>query len=391
MLPDWPRRGRLTANRVRLCVLVASAVPIVALGQDAGVHPDRLNLTVAGAVSDVRRRDTASALRGLTETASRLRRAVRVDSIGTLDGPERTVLGLIADVAVDRARRVYVLDMAFEVVRVFSDSGVPLFEFGRSGNGPLEFRTPVALWIHASDQTVFVVDAGHGIKQFRLDAAGRPTLLRQTPLKGSARDACTFGEGVASLVATANRADSSSDANNMVYVTMSGGGERSFGSGYRSPNWLTRYVMGEGVIGCGRNQVVAALSALPFIRAFRGDGTPIWTARLADFTPPRMVESKTARGQSALGLDPEVPPHNSVRNIVSLGQDFFVVQAVLITRQALLSRSLYSEVETYLIDARSGQGVYVGRNLPLLNAIVGDFAYASATAPFPRVIRFRLP
>ncbi len=382
--------------QLRMQSLTAAAVAIVsftasAIAQDPGVHPDRRNLAVAGTVVETRRRDSSRANAVLNKMADRLRRALRADSIGTIDGPEQTVLGLITDVAVDRQRRLFVLDMAFETVRVFSSTGAPLFEFGRSGNGPLEFRSPVAIWHDEAKGTVIVVDIAHGVKEFRLDEAGRPTLLQQTQLKGSARDACSYGAGVAALVATPNRTNAASDADHMIQTLPASGEGKTFGEGYRSATSLVRYVMAEGVMDCGRNQIVASLSALPFIRAFSGDGKPLWVARLSDFVPPRMVESQASNGKLAVGLDPTVPPHNSIRKITRIGSEFYAVQVGLITRQALMDRSLYAAMETYLLDAQTGEGVYIGKHLPMLNAVVGDYAYTSETSPFPRVIRFRLP
>jgi hypothetical protein len=297
---------------------------------------------------------------------------------------------MIADVAVDSRGRVFIVDLAFEKVRVFSPTGSPLFEIGRSGDGPLEFRSPMAIMLRDPD-SVIVVDAAHGIKIFRSDASGRTSLLTHRGVNASTRDACAVGSEIAVLVSSANREDPSSDFDHMIRVVPPSGTTRSFGAGYRSSSQLVRYVLGEGAIGCIHNVIVAGLSALPFVRAFRPDGHEQWVAQLDDFQIPRYLERINSRGQPAFGLDPEVPPSNAIRKVSALGARHVLVQTVLVTRQALQDRSMYSDVDTYLFDAANGQGVYVGKALPLVDAVASDVLYATSLSPFPRVVKFRLP
>lgn len=60
--------------------------------------------------------------------------------IGTVDGPEETVFGRVAGVAIGADGRIYVADGQALEVRVFSPRGAFLSRFGRSGEGPGEFR-----------------------------------------------------------------------------------------------------------------------------------------------------------------------------------------------------------------------------------------------------------
>ena len=89
-------------------------------------------------------------------------------SIGTLEGEDEYVFGRVASVATD-GRHIYVLDRMATIVRVYDLSGEHLFDIGRPGDGPGEFRRPWVLGLTA-ERRLIVRDIGQArIHEFSAD------------------------------------------------------------------------------------------------------------------------------------------------------------------------------------------------------------------------------
>mgnify|MGYP002780042330 CR=1 FL=1 len=159
--------------------------------REPSVHPDAHNLRDRGSTVVVRRDTAARGRSALDQLAARLRSLVLMDSIGTLDGPAATVIGHIRDVDVAPDGRLFVLDDAFQRVRVFDRSGAPAFTIGGEGSGPLDFRTVWSGWVE-NDTTFAVPDGVLGAKYLTVTTSVRAALQRVTPLETSA----TGGSGV---------------------------------------------------------------------------------------------------------------------------------------------------------------------------------------------------
>lgn len=90
--------------------------------------------------------------------------ALRIDtlwSVGQSQSGSAVAFGSIADVAVDPAKRVFVVDMRLQTVHVVDSSGRPLRTLGRAGDGPGEFRFPSRV-TSGPDGHVFVLDQYSG-------------------------------------------------------------------------------------------------------------------------------------------------------------------------------------------------------------------------------------
>jgi hypothetical protein len=366
---------------------------IQANAQGTIVHPNSENLKAPANVIRVSRSDTVSGSAALDALARRLRLARPVDSIGTLDGALGTVLGTVDDVALDSAGRVLVLDMAFRMIRAFTPSGKPEFTVGGAGDGPVEFRTPIALWA-APDGAIVVVDVVHGAKWIALDRQRRPTLARRLPLVGAARGACVIADQLVIISPAMAPASGSVRAEETILrvYALSSGQHRSFGEPYRTTNPIVRLILSEGVVGCADDgTIITALSWLPFVHGYRRDGSLMWTAQLVDFQNGRTLERNDARGRPTVGLDPEDPRSSFTRKMTQLGGGFHAVQVGLITKETLRDGSLYTSVDTYVFETRTGKAVFVSSRLPLLGAAKGTSLYGFVNNPFPRVQVLRIP
>jgi len=107
-------------------------------------------------------------------------------SIGVLDGDDAYVFGDVRSLAADD-ERIYVLDRMANTVRVYDLDGRHLFNVGRPGDGPGEFRRPWALGladggrllvrdISQSRMHEFSVDAGELVADWRAPGGG-PTVI----------------------------------------------------------------------------------------------------------------------------------------------------------------------------------------------------------------------
>lgn len=162
-LARTPRRG--------WCAAVTLAAALAACG---GADADRpaparwggtVDTLATGAVvvrnPDAPQWDSASAWR------------VREDlRIGSADEEGPATFGSIADVAVDAAGRIYVLDGQAQEIRVFAPDGAHLRTIGRKGRGPGELADAVALRMRPGRTEFWVVDYGNA-RYARFDTAGR--------------------------------------------------------------------------------------------------------------------------------------------------------------------------------------------------------------------------
>lgn len=107
-------------------------------------------------------------------------------SIGVLDGADEYVFGDVASLAADD-ERIYVLDRMANTVRVYDLSGQHLFDIGRPGDGPGEFRRPWVLGladgarllvrdISQSRMHEFSADTGELLADWRASGGG-PTVI----------------------------------------------------------------------------------------------------------------------------------------------------------------------------------------------------------------------
>jgi len=371
-----------------LAILLSLSLGSESLGQAALVHPDEKNLTRRKPTTTLSRADSVSTNPELNFLARRLRQAIRVDSIGDVDGDEASVLGTIMEVVVDSSGRVGVLDMAFQQLRIFSAAGRPAFIVGQKGSGPMDFRFAVAAWVQSAGDFV-VVDAVLGAKQLSLRDRQSARLVRVTPLGADATGACGVG---GSLVAYAPTTDPALTLTNTLHRYDSTGRlVRSFGDGYRADSRLVTQMMSEGTVGCAPDgTVVAALSKLPFAQAFSEQGALRWTTRFSSFTIGRELEEVDDRKRRSIGIDPASPAHSYIRRIASIDRRFTAVQITLATLKSLRARESWARLDTYLLDNATGVGVFVSDRLPMLSGRSGDRVVGFENDPFPRVIFLRL-
>ncbi len=354
-----------------------------ALGaQQVTVHPTAANLRSVGAERTVGIRDTTSGDADLDRESRRLRRAVRIDSVGDQDGDEATVIGIINDIAVDSKGRVFVLDMAFQSIRVFAANGKPEFVISQKGSGPLDLRFGVAIWAE-DDGVVAVTDVVLGTKYLAGESKATTRLLRTVPSRGNPTGACG-SKGI--LVTFSSTADKT-----VSRIGPDGRELQRFGEGYDASTPLVRMIMSEGTVGCMRDgSTISALSKLPFVVSHGPNGVVRWRLRLTDFVVGRELEELDAKSRRSIGLDPQNPTSSFTFRIAPFGERHAVVQVGLRTARSLRERVLWARLDTYLVDVANGRSVFVSSTLPMLDELRGTELFGFDNDPYPRVLRLRL-
>jgi hypothetical protein len=89
-------------------------------------------------------------------------------AIGVEDGDEDYVFGKIGEMTVDADGNLYVIDTGFICVKKFNSDGEFLLQFGQEGEGPGEFRNPLAIATDAEDR-VYVAGFGTIVNIFDSD------------------------------------------------------------------------------------------------------------------------------------------------------------------------------------------------------------------------------
>lgn len=355
-----------------------------AAGQNAIVHPSSASLMGRATDRVVGLADTVSGDANLDRQARRLRTAVRLDSIGELDGDESTVLGLINDIAVDARGRVFVLDMGFSNLRVFSADGTPEFTIGQKGSGPLDLRFGVSVWI-AGNGAVAVTDAVLGTKYIAAESKSTTRLLRVVPNVGDPSGACESKGQLVTFSPGAKPADK------LVRRFNTAGRETSsYGEVYATPTSLARMIMSEGTVGCMTDgSTVSTQSKLPFILSHTADGAEQWRLRLRDFTPGRELEEVDEKSRHSIGADPKSINSSYTYRIAPFG-GYAIIQVGYRTARSMRNRVLWERLDTYLADVNTGKAVFVSARLPMLDEIRGSTVHGFDNDPYPRVIRLRI-
>jgi hypothetical protein len=321
----------------------------------------------------------------LSETLQRhldqLHAATRVASIGVFDGPEAFVLGEVGDVVLSGGR-VYVLDVQAQDVRVFSTAGAHLATFGGPGEGPGELFRPKALTHRPDSETVWVADEGRRLSQFSFNDEA-PRFDGTVKVDTGVTDVC-FTAGtlvVHGLLVVEERGP-------LQRLTTAGEvttvfGHQAYGSPSHSLNTL--FNMRTKIACSRRSPLIFYGTNLGELRAHQADGELVWITALTDFIWPdarelrdgRYSMVRQARLNKLVGLT--VLPDES--------SEALLVQVSLQEPGRETGGTWYEEtrLDSYLIDPLTGEGGYVGSDLPLVVAARPGVVATLTDDGYPRI------
>lgn len=308
--------------------------------------------------------------------ADRLMRYEAVASVGVFDGPAAEVFGKIEDVTFGSDGHIYVLDSQAKELRVFDRTGALVRRGGRAGEGPGEFMHPLSVAV-AEDGRVYVGEVEHTIEVLEPSVDGFASVGQLHP-DVAARDLCVLADAV--LV------HGHHVQTNRVFHRYSLEGELQarFGEVYGPEPVLLTHQIAVGRIRCpGRGDLVAfaPASQLPDVRGYGLDGAARWLSLLPDYRPT-IIEVTAGGGYSA-----RMPEDgwNGLFSITAPVRGYLLVQVSYITGRGAEEGAAFTRLESYVFDAETGDGGYVGDGLPpIIEA--DDRCYVTAReVPFPRL------
>lgn len=367
---------------LRKLTVAGLGVFVVTTGASSQIlHPTKENLELA--VTNVIRQSTGGATSpALRQVADRVKSARVEREFGKEEGDAIEVMGTVSAAVEDGRGRVIVLDRSFQNLRILDRDATKSFAFGRKGSGPTDFRTPMSLWV-SKDGTVSVADAVLGVKSFRLDTPQSARLTSTFKVVGDITGACLSGDEVATYRI------SRSEVPLVEVRTAEGKVRAAFGDPYKSTSSLSRAIMSEGTIACvGNRSFVTALSGIPFIHGYDSQGRRQWVSRIDRFAIGIQEETVNEAGRSSIGLQSGTRAFSYVISLVPYEDHYVFVQIANHTDRSLRARKEFELLDTYLLDAKTGEGVWIGSVLPKITSARANGFVAVSNEPFPRVLLY---
>lgn len=87
---------------------------------------------------------------------------IETNSIGVAEGEDPYMFGEVRGISAD-SDHIYILDWQVSMVRVYDHQGIFLWNIGRRGQGPGEFRDPIAIGIDDAGSNLFVRERVGGV------------------------------------------------------------------------------------------------------------------------------------------------------------------------------------------------------------------------------------
>ena len=287
-----------------------------------------------------------------------------------------SVFGSVADVAVDTAGLVYVLDEQAQEVRAFDFLGRFVHKFGGFGDGPSELRHAIGIEL-LGDGRILVASRDQRVKMFAPTEHGwSATQTIEAPV--GPRAVCSMRDGRVFINGYRQ------DANTLVHQLRLGADSvaPAFGEGYRDENWLIQMSLAEGALACangGHGVVVLGHRAIPLIRAFDSlDGSLVWSSKLESFSGLPVYQGVNERGRNYVrkGRPAEWDVLGSVHPVA---EGHLLVQ---VGHASMVRRTV--AIESYLLDSESGAGAFLGDEVPRAIPFEGGYV-ALYEDPYPRI------
>ena len=305
---------------------------------------------------------------------------------GRIGPPTPDLFASELDVVLGRDGTIVVLDRGNHSVKVFGPSGNHIRTFGRSGEGPTEFRDASAL-DRLSDGRLVVTERSNRVKVFSRTRHGEYEYTA-THKTGIVADYACSMDG--RFFISGWHMESNTVIHEVPLSITSVA--RSFGPGYEDDYWLIQDQMSNGPIACLKELglVIFAFQNTPVVRAYSVDtGDLVWSAHLQGYMQPPIWEETRPDGTGRI-----VFSGKGIRDRVTLltpvSSQHVLLQTVRyepITDPAAASVIEDLQVRSHLIDAKTGQGALISASLPLIPVVDPTHQYYAGVwlLPFPRL------
>lgn len=315
------------------------------------------------------------------EWASKIKRlldARPVLSIGDdSEGPSN--FGRILDAAVSSSGHLFLLDGPSQEVRIFDSAGRFVQALGGVGDGPGEFRYANRIDLTSDGRLVV---ASRGLPELdvfsQTDSGWIPGTALRLP---TAPDDLCVGAGGELVIAGYRR-----EENTVVHVIDKAPHDsvRSFAPGYQADHWLLQDQLGKGMVACLADpaRIVFAYELLPVVRSFDlGSGDLGWTSRIENHHQPVVIHRVRPDGRIGIRRG-----HSGTEDLVAelhaVTRGYLLLQVARADR----GRNRNMQVLSYLVDADTGSGIYMGNEaLPPVLSVFESGYVAMFEDPYPRV------
>jgi hypothetical protein len=296
--------------------------------------------------------------------------------IGVFSGDDERTIGTIADAAFGPAGLLLVLDGRFSEVKTFDHDGRPAGSFGGVGQGPGEFFAAYSLAV-SDVGDVLVTDEARKVQRFSRSAGGEWRFHSARAMHGVVSEICVSDDGEYVVA-------HSDDVAGSVYSLPPDGREQPtlVADLYRSSNPAIRHLLGEAKLACDRRSgtLFVLSKRLGELYAFR-DGKLTWAAHFSDFRAPTVREMPAGPVQS--GLDHPNDTMHVGEAVTVFDSSRVIVQFAVYERGHGASAPL--AYDTYVLDAISGEGEYIGAVDVVVFDVRGRQVLVGQEDPYPRI------
>ena len=302
--------------------------------------------------------------------------------VGTLEGSENDVFGMIRDVAIGPKDEVFVLDDQQVRVKVYSGVGEFLTSFGRRGEGPGEFRIPVSISVGV-DGSVFVLDPGNlRISVFHL-ADSEYELEREIPLTFPPEDLCVTGDD--RLFLLGYREEFTIHEINALGEILHSMAPAVEAEDFRDTRWHLRvkqaYATGFLVCPPDTDFLVFLSKHFGFVQAFDRGGSLAWQHQIEGFKGIRLRQTERGTLQFA-PADGNLSTSETAAGIVDSGSERVTIQFGT-TRPG--TDNDFSVIETRYLSLQNGTEIERRTDLPHIGDSKGSLLVAFENSPFPKI------
>ncbi len=347
-------------------------------GQGGVVHPDPARYILP--VRPEHFLEKTSAVEG-TVAAATLELGSSLVRIGELEGPAEYVIGKILDVSLDHGGDLVVLDSRYNNVRIYDDAGRFLLSAGGPGEGPGELLRPTALAVDRRGR-IYVADRGNRRLTIFQRTGQEITLHRTMNLTDLwPNDMCALGDRIVINGLRQNETGSELGSELLHVFDEELRHITSFGRTYSTGNRHIQPPMSIGHVLCvPPDKIIFVPSGLPIIYAYSIDGQPLWITMIAQYRPFPYIELP----RSMISSIPDEGANHTV-SVVGAPDGWIVVQVAFTTPESREAGEPFVRLDTYLLRDESGEGIYLGEDLPLLAYVDDDKAVVVEQDPFPRL------
>jgi outer membrane protein assembly factor BamB len=319
---------------------------------------------------------------GLTDVVAALRGAELLYRIGERDADPEHMFGLVSDVTVQDGV-FYTLDARFSELRRYRvETGALQGRLGGPGEGPAELHAPENLHVVGEDVVAVSDPQRVAVKVLALRADTLKhlrTIRHRLPMAATCvRDSTIYVHAI----------DPKSESRHTIHAfTLQGEKTAAFGAGYRSESPVLSLQLSSGPIACvcDKSLVVTAQQGTPMLYGYSAaSGERRWVTRVEDYRPVHVE----VRGQ-ATRFRGEDRSDSITRRLTVLPTGDVLVQVMHRTPQSKRTSS-WSRIDSYVLSADTGNGVYVGSDLPPIYDADARHLYAATEIPYPQVQVWRV-